>query len=288
MRRALGTSGITVHAIGLGGMPMSLAGHPPEAQSIETIHAALDAGVDFIDTADVYCVDHRDIGANERLIARALAAWTGPRDRVVVATKGGLLRPNGDWTSDASPAHLAAACDASLRALNVRTIDLYQLHAPDDAVPLEDSVGALARLRESGKIRHVGLSNVSVDEIRRASAIVPIATVQNRCNILEPEGFEDGVVAHCEANGIAYLPYAPLGGFRHTRSIRTNPAIMSVAAKHHASPYRVALAWLLAKSPSIVPIPGASRPETARDSARAADVVLSTEDIALLDTAAQS
>src|SRR5207245_2104807 len=145
-----------------------------------TLHAALDAGMTLIDTADVYCLDDDDIGHNERLIARALAGWTGDRSGVIVATKGGLTRPRGSWQRDARPERLRAACDASLAALGVERIDLYQLHAPDDAVPLADSVGALADLRAAGKIRWVGLSNVAVEEIDEARGIVPVTTVQNR------------------------------------------------------------------------------------------------------------
>ena len=158
--RPLGSSGLTVGAVGLGGMYLSIRERPSEEDAIRTIHASLDAGITLIDTADVYCLDQRDIGHNERLIARAL------RDRahggVVVATKGGLERPNGAWTRNARPAHLREACERSLEALGVQRIDVYQLHAPDPRVPFADSVGELAKLRSEGKIAHVALSNVSV------------------------------------------------------------------------------------------------------------------------------
>ncbi len=286
MRRALGRTGLVVNAIGLGCMPMSLAGRPPYRQSIETIHAALDAGVDFFDTADVYCLDHREMGANERLLADALASWGGDRSSLVIATKGGLLRPDGAWASDARPERLVEACEASLRALGVAAIDLYQLHAPDDAVPLEDSVGALARLQEQGKIKHIGLSNVSVDEIERASTCAVIATVQNQCSVIEPTGFVDGVMAYCDQNEITYLAYAPLGGWGNTAVVAEDGVIGAVAARHGVSPYRVALAWLLAKSAAVIPIPGASRPASIRDSAGAAALALSPSEVAELDALA--
>lgn len=283
-RRRIGSSGIEVGCIGLGGMPLSIQGRPSEEQALNVIHAALDAGMDFIDTADVYCLDHRDIGHNERLIARALRERKD-RDRIVVATKGGLERPDGAWTVNARPDHLRSACEASLRALGVDNIALYQLHAPDDEVPFADSVGALADLRREGKIAHVGLSNVSVDEIRVAEAIVPVVSVQNRCNPYDLTAWADGVVQHCEARGIAFLPYSPVGGSHGKGRLGEDPVLVRIGARHGATPYQVALAWLLAKSPVAIPIPGASRVGSAVDSAAAADLRLAPADLAELDAA---
>ena len=282
--RGLGASGIMVSSIGLGGMPMSLSGRPSEADAVRVIHAALDAGVTFIDTADVYCVDHTDIGHNERLIARALRGWSGHAD-VIVATKGGLERPGGDWTTNGRPAHLRAACEASLLALGVESIALYQLHAPCDDHPFEDSVGALARLREEGKVQHVGLSNVSVDEITTAQSIVPIVSVQNRCNPHDTSAWDDGVLARCDADGMAFLPYSPVGGSHGKGDLASDPSLREVAARHGASPYEVALAWLLASSPMMIPIPGASRVSSALSSARAGALTLTELDMATLDGA---
>jgi aryl-alcohol dehydrogenase-like predicted oxidoreductase len=191
--RSLGPGAHNVTCIGFGGMPLSTAGRPDAAESVKVLHASLDAGMTLIDTADVYCLDERDIGHNERLIARALREWSGDPDDIVVATKGGLTRPGQRWDSDARPEHLRSACEASLTALGVEVIDLYQLHRPDPKVPLEDSVEALADLHAEGKIRAVGLSNVSVDEIRRASAIVPIASVQNRLSPFFREALREWV-----------------------------------------------------------------------------------------------
>jgi len=173
-------SGVQVSAIGLGAMPLSLAGRPDEATAIKVIHAALDAGMTLIDTADVYCLDDGDLGHNERLIARALRDWPR-RAEVLVATKGGMERPDGTWTVNAQPEHLRAACERSLRALGVEAIGLYQLHAPDPTVPFEESVGALAELQRQGKVLHVGLSNVAVPAIDLARTVVQVASVQNRC-----------------------------------------------------------------------------------------------------------
>jgi aryl-alcohol dehydrogenase-like predicted oxidoreductase len=284
-RRAFGPTGYEVSEIGLGGMPLSLEGRPDEADGVRVIHAALDAGVRLVDTADVYCIDDRDIGHNERLIARALREWNGPAREVLVATKGGLVRPDGAWETNGRPEHLAKACNASLAALGVERIAVYQLHAPDDDVPLADSVGALARLRDAGKIEHVGLSNVTVAELDEASAIVPIVSVQNRCNPHDLRAFRDGILAACEKRGLAFLPYSPVGGGRQRSGLGRDPALTSVGARHGATAYEIALAWLLAKSPAMIPIPGASKIANAISSARASDITLSSADLAEIDRA---
>jgi aryl-alcohol dehydrogenase-like predicted oxidoreductase len=278
--RQLGPGGPQVSAIGLGGMYLSITGRPEEPQAIRAIHAALDAGVTFIDTADVYCLDEVDLGHNERLVAKALA---GRSEAVLVATKGGLRRPRGAWTRDGSPAHLVAACDQSLRALGVETIELYQLHAPDPRVRFADSVGAIARLREAGKVRRVGLSNVDAAQIAEASRIVPIASVQNRWNPGHRNPERDGVLAACEIAKIAFLPYSPFGGESGAKALGSMTGLAAEAARRNLSPHRLVLAWMLAKSPVVIPIPGVRREATARDSAAAADVTLSTADVAAVE-----
>jgi aryl-alcohol dehydrogenase-like predicted oxidoreductase len=265
--------------VGYGGMHVSLSGRPPEADSVRVIHAALDAGMTLIDTADVYCIDHTDIGHNERLIAGALRSWNGPRETILVATKGGLTRPGGRWERDARPAHLRAACEASLKALGVERIALYQLHAPDPAVTLEDSVGALADLQREGKIRWVGLSNVSVAEIRRAQAILPVVTVQNRLNPWFREALTDGVVRYCGEQGIGFLAYSPTGGGRLTKKIPVHPVLEGIGRRAGGTPHAVCLAWVLAQGPSVIVIPSARRIEHARDSAAAAGLSLAPDDL---------
>lgn len=277
-------AGVRVSPIGLGGMPLSISGRPSEAQGVRVIHAALDAGITFIDTADVYCLDDDDIGHNERLIARALREHPGGA-RVLVATKGGLRRPGGQWVRDAHPARLKAACDASLAALGVDRIAIYQLHAPDDRVPFADSIGALAELRAAGKIEHVGLSNVSVAEIRAAEAIVPIVSVQNRCKPFDRRAWSEGVLAHCESRRIAFLPYSPVGGGQGKLRVANDPVLMRVGSRHGVSPFQVALAWLLDSSPMMIPIPGASRVESALDSAAAMRLALLPTDRVELEAA---
>ena len=280
-QRVLGESGIAVSCIGLGAMPMSITGRPDESSSVRVIHASLAAGVTFIDTADVYCLDHTDIGHNERLIARALKEWPGG-DQIVVATKGGLERPDGDWTTNGRPEHLRRACEASLRALGLESIPLYQLHAPCDDHPFEDSVGELARLRDEGKIQHVGLSNVSTEQITQAQAIVSIVSVQNRCNPHDTSAWDEGVLARCEADGMAFLAYSPVGGFEKD-DVASDPTLNEVGARYSKSPYEVALAWLLASSPVMLPIPGASKVSSAVSSATASELILGPADMAYLD-----
>ena len=269
-------------------MHLSLEEWPPEAQGVDVILAALDAGVRLIDTADVYCRDADDIGRNERLVAEALRGWGGDRGSVLVATKGGITRPGGRWERDGRPEHLRAACERSLRALGVDRISLYQLHAPDDAVPFEESVGALADLRRAGKIEWVGLSNVSVEEIRAAQKIVPIASVQNRLNPFFREALADGVVRYCAEQGIGFLAYSPTGGGRLTRKLPEHPVLAPMAARLGVSAHALVIAWALAQSPTVIVIPSARRVEHALDSVRAGDLILSDDDLAAIDRTAFS
>ena len=199
---------------------------------------------------------------------------------MIVATKGGLRRPRGEWTRDGRPAHLVAACEASLRALGVEAIDLYQLHEPDPAVPFADSVGALARLREQGKVRLVGLSNVSTDEVAAARRIVPIASVQNRWNVYDRRPETEGMLAACEAAGIAFVAYSPFGGGNRSPKLGLNAALASEAARRGITPHRLLLAWMLAKSGAAIVIPGSRQAHNARDSAWATGVDLSPKDVA--------
>ena len=274
--------GLQVGAIGLGEMPMSLAGRPDEAQSIRTIHAALDGGVTLIDTADAYCRDGSEMGHGERLVAKALAAWPGDRDRVLVATKGGHTRPGREWGLDGRPEYLRQACEASLRALGVEAIGLYQLHRPDPKVPFAESVGALAELKAAGKVRLVGLSNVSVDQINQARQLVEVASVQNEFSPRFRRS--EGELVFCAAQRIAFLPWSPLGGSHQSRDLGgRHRAFAEVADAHGVSPQQVALAWELAKAPVVIPIPGASRPETITDSLAAAGLRLSDDELARLD-----
>jgi aryl-alcohol dehydrogenase-like predicted oxidoreductase len=280
-QRSLGDR--TVGAIGLGAMPLSIDGRPDEEQAVRTVHAALDAGVTLVDTADAYSLGADDVGANERLLAAALAAWSGDRDDVLVGTKGGHTRtPDGGWALDGSREHLRAACEASLKALGVEAIGLYQFHRPDPQVPWAESVGALEELRREGKVRLVGVSNADPAQIREAQAITQLASVQNelspRFRSSEPE------LELCTAEGIAFLPWSPLGGIGSAADLGSaHTAFAEVARAHGVSPQQVCLAWLLAKSPVVVPIPGARRIESILDSVAAAELELTADELASLD-----
>jgi aryl-alcohol dehydrogenase-like predicted oxidoreductase len=277
-RRKLGRDAPQVSAVGYGGMHLSIQERPPEAQGVRVIHAALDSGVTLIDTADVYCLDDREIGHNERLIARALRSYRGNKDQVIVATKGGMERPGGRWVMAGRPEQLRAACERSLKALAVDRIDLYQLHTPDRAVPLAESVGALAELRREGKIRWVGLSNVSVAEIREAETIVPVTSVQNRLNPFFREALAEGVVEYCAENGIGFLAYSPIGGGRLNRKLPAHPVLRPMASRLGVTPHVLVLAWVLARSPAVIVIPSARTVEHAVDSTTAAGLKLSEAD----------
>ncbi|MEW9551037.1 aldo/keto reductase [Nonomuraea sp. NPDC050783] len=279
--RAIGNR--QVGAIGLGAMPMSVAGHmPDEDQSIRTIHAALDAGVTLIDTADAYTPSHTDVGHNERLVARALSLWPGDAGAVLVATKGGHTRTPDGWDVDGSPDYLKRACDRSLKALGVDSIGLYQHHRPDPKVPYEETIGALKDLHDAGKIQFAGISNADPRQIRLAHEILGdrLVSVQNeyspRFRSSEPE------IDVCAELGLAFLPWSPLGGIGRTGELSRNPAFHAIADERGVSPQQVCLAWELARSPVVIPIPGASRPETILDSVAAAGLELTADELARL------
>jgi aryl-alcohol dehydrogenase-like predicted oxidoreductase len=272
---------VQVSAIGLGGMPMSIEGRPDEDRSIRTIHAALDAGVTLIDTADAYHIGADEVGHNESLIARALASYGGDTSGVLVATKGGHLRPgDGSWTIDGSPDYLRQACEASLKRLGADAIGLYQHHRPDPRVPYADSIGAIRDLLDAGKIRMAGISNANPEQIRQAQEILGgrLVSVQNQFSPAfrssEPE------LELCTELGIAFLPWSPLGGIRAAGEL--GGAFAQVAERYGVSPQRVCLAWHLAKSPVSISIPGASRPETITDSTAADTLHLTADDLAEL------
>src|SRR5215470_7795172 len=226
--------------IGLGCMRLSTVRPQDPERAVAVIHAALDAGVTLLDTADAYCLDDGDTGHNERLVAQALKTWSGDAGTITVATKGGLVRPGGRWVPDGRAKHLHSACLASLRALDASAIDLYQLHAVDPRVPIETSVRELAALQQSGLIRRIGLSNVTVGQIKLAQSIAGIASVQVSLGVLDDENLRNGVVEYCRDQGIQLIAYRPLGGARIKRLAR-NPVLADVAGRHGATPHEVAL-----------------------------------------------
>ncbi|MFE5033294.1 aldo/keto reductase [Streptomyces sp. NPDC056683] len=279
--------GRTVSAIGLGGMPMSIEGRPEARRSIATIHAALDAGVTFVDTADAYHRDAAEVGHNEELIAGALRTYGRGADDVLVATKGGHLRPgDGSWTVNGDPAHLKRAAKESAKRLGVEAIGLYQFHRPDPRVPYADSIGAIRDLLDEGVIRMAGISNATVNQIDEANQILGgrLVSVQNQFSPRFRSSLRE--LEHCAELGIAFLPWSPLGGIANAPELSAQQAAFrEVADEVGVSVYRVTLAWELALAPVVVPIPGASRPESIRDSAAATDVELTAEQISRLSAA---
>lgn len=277
-----GDRGLPVNRIGYGAM--RITGQPgnwgwpedPEAAR-RLLRRAVELGINLIDTADAY-----GPGVSEELIAGALRPY--PED-LVVATKGGAVKTGpAQVRFDGSPGYLRGACEASLRRLGVETIGLYQLHRPDPDVPFEESVGALARLREEGKIRHVGLCNVSADQLALARTILPIASVQNRYSLSDRES--DDLVDFCADEGIAFVPYGPLGAKPYEKEApltKTGGPLDRVAARHGARPGQVALAWLLSRSPAMVPIAGTTSVAHLEENVAAAALELSEEEFAALD-----
>ncbi len=280
--RSIGNSGISVQPVGLGGMPLSITGRPAQAQAYEVVKAFVDHGGDFIDTANVYCLDDADIGHNERLFAAALRRL-GRQAAVTVATKGGLRRPRGQWIADGRPAFLRASCEQSLTALGVDVITLYQLHAVDAAVGLAESLGELRRLQQEGKILHIGLSNITPEQLEQALAITPIVSVQNRCSVLDQTDFRNGLVALCAARGVAFIAHSAVGGHQGHVRLRQQALMKALAGQYQATPYQLALAWLLHKGKHILPIPGATKTQSILDSLKATAIALTADEVAAMD-----
>jgi len=282
-----GRDAVQVSAIGLGEMPLSLAGRPDEAQALRTIHASLDAGVTLIDTADAYCTGPQDFGHGERLVAKALASYGGDTTNVVVATKGGHIRTaGGGWAVDGRPEYLRRAAEASLKNLGVDAIGLYQYHRPDPNVPYADCVGVLKELLDDGLIRLAGISNANVEQIKLADEILGgrLASVQNQ---FAPDfRSSEGELRFTAQQGIAFLPWSPLGGIGNAHEIESRfPAFARIARTRGVTPQQVTLAWMLGKAENVVPIPGSSRTETAQASAVAAEIELTADEISQLDAA---
>jgi pyridoxine 4-dehydrogenase len=271
----IGEDGPTVRRLGFGAMRITgegIWGDPPDREvAKQVLRRAVELGVNLIDTADSY-----GPYVSEELIAEALHPYP---DDLVIATKGGLERTGpGEWPRNGRPEHLREACEGSLRRLRVDSIDLYQLHTPDPRVPFEDSVWALALLRDAGKVRHVGLSNVGVRELEIALDIVPIASVQNRYNLTDRSS--EAVLQTCEREGVGFVPWFPLAMGRLTRP---GGSLDEIAARHDAAPSQIALAWLLAHSPVMLPIPGTSSVSHLEENVAAAALKLSDDEIATLD-----
>jgi aryl-alcohol dehydrogenase-like predicted oxidoreductase len=272
---------VTVNRLGFGAMRITgsgIWGPPPDPGAAKALlrHAVAELGIDFIDTADAYGPD-----VSEELIAEALSPYP---PGLVIATKGGMTRSGpGQWERDGSPQHLTEACEASLRRLRLDRIELYQLHAVDPKVPLAESLGALADLRREGKINHIGLSNVSVEQLEEARGIVEIVSVQNRFSVADRAA--EPVLQACERHGLAFIPWFPLGAGDLTKP---GGPLAEVAAAHGATVTQIAIAWLLERSRSTLPIPGTSRRDHLEENVAAARLNLTDDDMAALDRVARA
>jgi pyridoxine 4-dehydrogenase len=259
---------LTVARLGYGAMRITgegIWGDPPDRELARaTLRRALELGINFVDTADSYGPE-----VSETLIAEALHPYP---DDLVIATKAGLMRPGpGRWEADGRPEHLREACDGSLRRLRLDQIPLYQFHRPDPKVPIAESIGALAELKGAGKIRHIGVSNFSEDQLHEAQGITPVVSVQNRYNATDRSS--DSMVERCEQEQLVFLPWAPI------QQSDGNPAVAEAAVRHDATPYQIVIAWLLARSPAILPIPGTASPGHLEENVAAADIELSLAEV---------
>ncbi|ACK70523.1 aldo/keto reductase [Gloeothece citriformis PCC 7424] len=282
--KKLGKTETSISAIGLGGMPMSLKGRPPRSQSIKVIHKALDLGVTLIDTADSYCQDESDKHHNERLIAEALQNYKGDTTHVIVATKGGLMRPNGNWTRNGNPDHLRSTIRVSHEALGgEKPIAVWQYHSPDPDYTIKEALTPVKEAVEAGLIRYVGVSNFSVDQIKQAQELIDIVSVQNQFNPWHRQPEFDGVLEYCEQQGLTFFPWSPLGGSRRVSNLKDIPIIAKLAKEKGVSVYQIVLAWLRSKSPCVVPIPGASKTSSIESSVKSLEVNLSAEDVHRLE-----
>jgi pyridoxine 4-dehydrogenase len=262
---------LTVNRMGFGAMRITgngIWGDPPDIDRAKaTLRRVVELGVTFIDTADSYGPE-----VSERLIAETLYPYP---DDLVIATKGGLVRPGpGRWDADGRPEHLREACEGSLRRLRLDQIPLYQFHRPDPRVPLAESLGELAALKDEGKIRHIGISNVSESQLRAAQQVTPIVSVQNRYNAADRKS--ESMVDLCEQEQLAFLPWAPI------QQADGNPAVAQAAKRHDASPRQIVLAWLLARSPQMLPIPGSGSPGHVEANVAAASIELSADEVAAI------
>lgn len=282
-----------VYPIGLGAMPFSLGDNerPSEEQAIATVHAALDAGVTFIDTADIYAPSWDRVGHNEQIVGRALASYGGSTEQVVVGTKGGITRGPGEtWGRNGSMEHLRAAVDASLKALDRDVIDLYQWHRPDRSMIYADVIANLKRLQDEGKVRVVGISNANVEEIDIAVEVLGtdgLASVQNEFSPRFRSSRDE--LEHCAELGVAFLPWSPLGGTGSaSKTVGDRYAVFGdIATELDVSPQRVVLAWELSLGDHVIPIPGASRPQSITDSAQAAFLQLDDAQLGRIRSAMQ-
>lgn len=282
--KRLGKTDLSVSAIGFGALHLSLNNRLPTREAMAVIHRALDLGITLIDTADVYCIDESDKNHNERLIFKAFQHYSGDTEHVIVATKGGMLRPNGAWTRNGDPKHIRKAIRASFEALGgERTIGLWQYHVPDPNFPIEQSLQPVKEAQEEGLIRYIGVSNFTVDQINRARDVVEIVSVQGQYNPWHRWPEYDGVLEYCEQKKLTFIAWSPLGGQTRVSRLSDMLPLEKLATDKAVSVYCLVLAWLRSKSPNIIPIPGTCRSAGVEDSIRAVGIHLTPDETASID-----
>lgn len=274
-----------IFPIGLGAMPLSIGDNRPStAKASHIIKTFLEMGGNFIDTADVYGLDDTDRGHNEKLLSQAIKQFDS-NNSIIISTKGGATRPNGGWSfrDGGHPQQLQLACESSLKNLNVSAIDLYYLHGPDPHIPFADSLGALIKLQEKGKIKNIGVANVTLEQLKVACSLTTISAVQNRCNPFCKADLQNGLIAFCKSNNISYVPYCPLGGWAEHTKLSTSPLFDYFTKKYGVTSYQLCLAWLINKYDNIIPIPGMDKIDHVAANFHALNIALEQGDSKMID-----
>ncbi|MFT3881928.1 MAG: aldo/keto reductase [Gemmatales bacterium] len=270
--------------LAFGLLRLSTEGRPAEAEAIALIHQALDAGIRLLDTADAYCLNHKDLHYGEQLARQAVDTWKGPKKEVRILTKVGMTRPKGKWVPDGKPEHLRKAVEGSLQALHVERLFLLQLHVHDTRVPFEETLAALAELQKAGKVEHLGLCNTTVGEIQQASRHFTVAAVQNELSISVRKSAQDGTLAFTQQQGIPFLAYRPLGGIAKVEKLSGNKTLQPLASKHKATEQQIALATLRVAEANVIPLIGATKGASLKSSLAAMKVKLDADDQAVLES----
>lgn len=269
--------------LALGLLRLSTEGRPSETEAIALIHQALDAGIRLLDTADAYCLNHKDLHYGEQLARLAVETWKGPKKEVRILTKVGITRPKGKWVPDGKPGHLRKAVDGSLKALGVERLFLLQLHVHDPRVPFEDTLAALAELQKAGKVEHLGLCNTTVSEIQQAARHFKVVVVQNELSLSVRKSAQDGTLAYTQQQCIPFLAYRPFGGIAKVEKLTSNKVLQPIAAKHNVTPPQIALAALMTASPNVIPLIGATKTSSLKSSIAATNLKLDDEDREVLE-----
>lgn len=283
MKRKIGFTEKEIFALGFGAKSLSMGNRPSEKEAISVLHTAFDLGINFLDTANVYCSGLNEIGHNEILISKAIKQYNKSNE-ILVATKGGS-RPEVKGGLDCSPKFLKESCEKSLLALNLESIFLYQLHAIDSKIPLLESLNALIELKKEGKIQHIGLSNVNMLEIKDALKFTRIESVQNKCHVFYKENIDTGLISFCKKNHITYFSHSPFGGYHNHLEVSKHDLLKDLANKYKTSSYCIMLSWLLQIADNVIPIAGASKISSIKDNLSAINIYLSKDDLERLNNA---